>query len=386
MLKAKRAFFALCYFIMNAIGKFLAFAVVKEDDQIWLISERNFDAKDNGFHFFRYMNKEHPEIKTYYVIPKRSDDYDKVAAIGNTVSPGSIKHYFLLYFADALISTHAHGYTPDMVIYSHLARHGMFKPKGVSVFLQHGVLDKDTEWLYRENFKPDMFVVTTKQEQKFVLEKCKQPTDVVELTGLCRYDNLMTDEPAEKAILFMPTWRAWLQDASKDDFVNSMYFRKITSLLNCSTLNDELRKAGYELWFYPHIEMQKYMSEFTGASRVKILDAKNSDVQDLLKKAEVLITDYSSVYFDFLYMKKPVYFYQWDKQRFTGEHYKGVTAKYEQLGKVTDHKGTLVKMIAEYLHNGSEKKPKDIFRYHDTNNCKRVYEAILKRSRHGQGS
>ena len=38
MLKAKRAVLALYYFIMNAIGKFLAFAVVREDDQIWLIS------------------------------------------------------------------------------------------------------------------------------------------------------------------------------------------------------------------------------------------------------------------------------------------------------------------------------------------------------------
>lgn len=41
---------------------------------IWLISERGTDARDNGYHFFRYLREKHPEIECYYVITKDSPD------------------------------------------------------------------------------------------------------------------------------------------------------------------------------------------------------------------------------------------------------------------------------------------------------------------------
>ena len=79
--------------------------------------------------------------------------------------------------------------------------------------------------------------------------------------------------------------------------------------------------------------MQKYRSSFHGTpGLVEIPDPSAVTVQELLQKCEILITDYSSVYFDVLYLKKPVLFYQWDFSDFTKKHYKGVMARY---GKVT---------------------------------------------------
>ena len=378
MLKAKRAVLALYYFIMNAIGKFLAFAVVREDDQIWLISERNFDAKDNGFHFFKYMNKEHPEIKTYYVIPKRSGDYDKVAAIGNTVSPGSIKHYFLLYFADALISTHAHGYTPDMVIYSHFARHGMFKPHGKTVFLQHGVTDKVVDWLRRDIFKPDMFVVSAGFERDMVENILNQPADAVRETGLCRFDTLTDESAGKKQIFFMPTWRIWLKGLTKEQFEHSDYCQHIQRILKSEKLSEILKKSGYQMVFYPHVEMQPYLDCFTATENIIIADPEETDVQQCLKESALLITDFSSVYFDFMYMDKPVVFYQWDKKKYATDHYQGFVVQHAQFGTVCDSTENVTAAVKRFTEGQKPRKVKNVFLHKDKGNCARTYREVLR--------
>ena len=37
---------------------------------IWLISERGTEAKDNGYWMFKYIRENHPEINVYYLIDK----------------------------------------------------------------------------------------------------------------------------------------------------------------------------------------------------------------------------------------------------------------------------------------------------------------------------
>ena len=379
MSRINRLLLAVCYMVMNIAGRIACF-FHKKKGPVWLISERGTDARDNGYRFFLYMNRNHPEINTYYVITEDSYDFPKISAEGRYIKPGSLKHHRLLYEADALISTHAFGYTPDMVIYSHLARHGLFRPKGISVFLQHGVSDKNAEWLHRRNFKPDVFVVSTFPEEKLVREMYEQPESVIAFTGMCRFDSL-TDmsNPEKRIVLFMPTWRQWLSGCSEKSFASSEYFIRIQRFLENQELGKILKENHAELLFYPHVEMQKYIYCFKGNENVEILDASNSDVQLLLRTANVLITDYSSVFFDFIYMKKPVLFYQWDKKKFCGEHYKGVTTDYESIGFTSTEEDQTVENLRRYFA-GEVKQTENIFKYHDRNNCRRVFETIKKKT------
>lgn len=384
MLWFARATLALLYTLENCLAKIMSLFSEKEKP-IWLISERGYDAKENGLFFFKYMTSNHPEVDCYYVISDDSSDYEKVSALGKTLTTGSFEHIEKMYLADALISTHAFGYTPDMVVYSHLARLHLYHPKAKQVFLQHGILDKDAEWIYRKNFKPDMFVVSTEEEKRLVNKTCKQPENVIALTGLCRYDNLTVGEPTEKMILFMPTWRLWLQNVSEEEFVNSGYFQKINDLIHSPSLEKLLKERGYKLVFYPHIEMQKYRSSFHGMpGLVEIPDPSTVTVQELLQKCEILITDYSSVYFDVLYLKKPVLFYQWDFSDFTKKHYNGVTARYEQYGYVAEYAEVIVDYLRNYFIGKELHRDPFPFVYRDKNNCQRVYEAVLERCHNGK--
>ena len=77
---------------------FMAFCPsLKTSERIWLISERGYDAQDNGFAFFTWMCANHPEIHAVYVISPEDHDYPKVCAIGETVACGSKRHFELMY-------------------------------------------------------------------------------------------------------------------------------------------------------------------------------------------------------------------------------------------------------------------------------------------------
>lgn len=61
--------------------------------------------------------------------------------------------------------------------------------------------------------------------------------------------------------------------------------------------------------------MQPYLSEFrTTCPRIRLADWKRYDIQELLKSAAVMVTDYSSVFMDMVYMRKPVLHYQFDEE------------------------------------------------------------------------
>lgn len=384
MPKISKILSAVMHVIKNEIGIHDSKHTTGEKP-VWLISERGFDARDNGWHLFKYMCSQHPEIRSVYVIDETSPDFEKVAAVGETVRQGSPAHYRLMHEAEALISTHAYGYTPDMVIFKHLDNSNLFEASGVQIFLQHGVLDKDAEWIYRKNFKPDMFVVSTQKEYDLVRGLYGHPKDVVALTGLCRYDNLFPEKEPKKQILFMPTWRAWLQDVDEMEFMSSGYFAHISRLLKSEELEKILVKYGYEMVFYPHIEMQKYIGAFGGREHIRIADASTDDVQALLQDSAVLITDYSSVYFDFLYLQKPVIFYQWDMSEFAGNHYKGVVADYERYGPVTTTRKDLLDELKKVIEGTSATQTEDIFRYRDHSHCERTYKEIAARVEANKG-
>ena len=63
--------------------------------------------------------------------------------------------------------------------------------------------------------------------------------------------------------------------------------------------------------------MQKFGTVFCSKSHhIKIADEKGYDVQKLLMKAALLVTDYSSVSMDFAYMNKPIIYYQFDSSKY----------------------------------------------------------------------
>lgn len=117
--------------------------------ELWLVCERGNDARDNGYWFYRYLKEEHPEINARYVIETDSADRAKIEALGGMVPRGSFSHYLAYYCADFLIGTHVQPCAPDLILFYHLAEKGI-RARGKQVFLQHGIIKDEMEWLHRK--------------------------------------------------------------------------------------------------------------------------------------------------------------------------------------------------------------------------------------------
>ncbi len=354
----------------------ICLAFSKLPPHTWLISERGMDARDNGFCFFRYLREEHPEIRAVYVITPDSPDLPKVSALGEWVEFSSFRHRVCMLGAEALLSTHDCGFTPDMVLYHHMKKHGIFRPKGKTVLLQHGVSDQVIPWHFRSECTPDLFIVTSEKEARLVTGQLRQPENVVKITGFPRFDRLDGGE-TENLILVMPTWRKYLADVTQSAFSRSDYCRQFAGLLDEEKLLRLLRENGYRLIFYPHVEMQKFYSPSVRGN-VSVAAMETEDVQDLLKRCKILITDYSSVFYDAAYLDKTILFFQFDRDRFETEHYCRRQVDYGELGRVcTTREEVLTALAAAIAEKGVDSdERRKLFQYHDKNNCSRVFRAV----------
>src|SRR5699024_3056368 len=78
-----------------------------------------------------------------------------------------------------------------------------------------------------------------------------------------------------------------------------------------------IRDYNIEVNFYPHYRSQSFFKQHLDKteSLINYVSLGEQTVQDLLIEHDVLITDYSSVSFDFSYMKKPVIFFHFDVEK-----------------------------------------------------------------------
>ena len=80
---------------------------------VWLVCERGNDARDNGYHMFRYLRKEHPEIEVWYIITRDSADLHKIADLGNVVFFGTVLHWLLYIRAEKILTAFEPHFCPS---------------------------------------------------------------------------------------------------------------------------------------------------------------------------------------------------------------------------------------------------------------------------------
>lgn len=376
MAKLKRAIIAGKDLMLVLFFRFLS---IFHHGTHWVICERGTDARDNGYFFYYYLKKEHPEIKVFYFIDKKSSDFDKVKS--DAIQYGSLKSFWLAFTAKKIISSHCRTVIPVSI-----RNKEIFYLSGLGkkhYFLQHGIIKDIMPFLFASNSPMKLFICGAKPEYDFVKERFGHPDGVVQYTGLARFDNLH-DLKIKKQVLIMPTWRSYIRDEAS--FLSSEWYLNWQTLLNNSALLKKLDDLNIDLIFYPHYEMQKFLHLFhSTSSRVILARFEDYDVQTLLKESAVLVTDYSSVFFDFAYMKKPMVYFQFDKEDFFSKHYQKGYFDYADngFGDVCDSVSGIVESLNTIFENDfcmSDfylKRIESFYPLHDQNNCNRIYDLIV---------
>lgn len=386
MLKVKYCLDVIKLAFAMIISFFYKFNKINED--IWLISERKGEARDNGYHLFKFIRQNYPKHRIYYVIDKRSTDLKKISYLGNIIYYDSLKHYIYYVISSKLVCGHLGSAVPDSPVCWNAEGIGLIKKK--KIFIQHGITKELIESLVYKNTHVDLFVCGAKPEYDFVKSEFGYPLDSVKYLGFCRFDNLHNYK-VKRQILIMPTWRKWFgmeqeNRNNSNEFLTSQYYKAYLSILGNKFLHKILEENKYKLIFYPHHEMQRFIDYFkTDSSNIIIARESDYDVQGLLKESMLLITDYSSIAFDFAYMRKPMIYYQFDSEEYYEKHYQRGYFDYEEngFGPVIKTEDELIKEIKSLLNNKisvntHEERINSFFPLFDTENSKRNYEAIFK--------
>lgn len=372
----------------------------KKFKNAWLICEEPAEARDNGFYFYKYMCEKQTQQKCFYAIKKNSVDYQKVKNLAgekNIIEYGSIKHWIAYFLCEYNISSQKGG-KPNAALCAFFELNGIFRPH--NVFLQHGVVINDLKWLYADRSRFDLFVTSARPEKKFIENNFGYNKGVVVLTGLPRFDNLHQNRTLKNRIIIMPTWRYWFNLKSKQvngldkDFKNSEYLFKWKELLESPKLNEMIDNFGLEVIFYPHRNIQNHICEFKKLinTNVKIASWKDYDIQELLVTSSMMITDYSSVFFDMIYQKKPVVFYQFDMEKYRKGQYPEGYFHYDDnpFGKSFKKCEEVLNETEKIVNNRFKidenylKGYKQYFPYYDTKNSERIFNILRDKKIYGR--
>ncbi|WP_407453380.1 CDP-glycerol:glycerophosphate glycerophosphotransferase [Methanobrevibacter sp.] len=374
------------------LSKYPNFSFMTRNKEIYLFQDRIDVADDNAYHLFKYACSIHDNVEKYFVVSRKSKQFIELSKIGNVVEYGSFKHKLLMLFADKLITTHPYdtvinpffGVTDQRPLISGLLNYKLY-------WLQHGVTkDNISNWMFK--FQKDLSLIVTvsdEESKSFLEEGYGYDESIIQNLGFPRFDNLKKND--NNQILIIPTWRKNIT-SSKGIFKSSTYFSNLNSFLNSSKLLAMIKK-GYKIAFKPHPELLKFIKKDDEITEERFIDlfdipdgihvAMDESYQDLLNNSSVLITDYSSVFFDFAYLKKPIIYYHPENDPY---HYEGTYFNYETMGfgDVVKTADDLFVKLDEYLDNNCQmeeeyqKRVDKFFTYADQNNCKRVYDWILK--------
>ena len=356
--------------------------------KIYIFSDRVDKADDNAEHLFRYAVKRKDNVIKYFAVSKDSADYNRLSKIGNVLDFHSKKHKWLYLLADKIISTHPYEsntnpfFSYDKKMDERDDNCGLITSD--ICFLQHGVTKDDiSDWMSKYDKNLSLLVTVNDQEKEsFTNEGYGFDPDIIQTLGFPRYDNLKNKN--NKQILIIPTWRKSLR-GNKNRFIKSEYFNQLNGLLNNQEFIEFAKEKGYKIIFKAHPELEKnindsdekYIDLFDINDYIKL--STDESYQQLFNSSSLLITDYSSVFFDFAYEKKPVIYYQP-----TENHYKKGYFDYESMGfgEIVHDMDILLKTIEEYVNSNCKMKDmyaervNNFFKYTDKNNSKRVYEWI----------
>ena len=331
------------------------------------------------------------EQKSFFILARDSHDWGRLAEEGfNLIPYGEKVMGKALSEGAKLLSSHVHA---NMI--------ADFKKGGTDkefVFLQHGIIKHNlSNWLNK--YPIDLFVTTSQSEYDSIagnFNEYKFSSREVVLTGLPRHDSLIENEnlQQDRILLVMPTWRKSVVGPitesgfreRNNNFINSYYAQKWQSFFNNKSLINFAIKNNFKIYFFPHPEIQVYKEEFCFNNIVRYVDYSDASVQDMLKVASIMVTDYSSVAFDFAITGKPLLYYQFDQDDFFEEHWGKGYFDYERdgFGPILFDEDSLVSEIIQIVAHGSseiyKKRTNDFFAYRDGKNCHRLYLEIKRRS------
>ena len=228
----------------------------------------------------------------------------------------------------------------------------------------------------RENWA--LITASSEEVKNKFITAFKSNINVVKVTGYPRYDiilskkNLLKFEKSnKKLVLYAPTFR---DNYFKFDFFKGLNLKKLELIL-------EQSNATFIVNVHPKLKLDENIFKKYN----NIIINNFTDVNILLAEVDILLTDYSSIYFDFLLKNRPIIFTPFDYDDYINNNRK-FYYKYSDITpgkKCNNWHETLIEIQNVFdgndLYMSKRQEMKKIFhKYEDLNNCNRIINRIKK--------
>ena len=285
---------------------------------------------DNSKWFYEYVLEHNPEIKAVW-ITKNRDVYNKLRSQNKPVcmSASAKGVWWCLRAKYALLTSgvvDVNAYTLNGCRQIWLW-HGMpLKKIGYSMFNNNSkirlVLGKILNPYY--HISPFATLSSSEYFNKFLQEAFHLQQSQIWNTGLPRCDSFFLHKKDEfieklrseynnaKIIIYMPTFRmsSDIDGNPFNPFTNKFNFEE-TQFINFLNSNNII------FLYKPHFVDKSINVSFNSSRFILINDDNFNDLYILLDNVDYLMTDYSSVYFDFLPTQKPIFLLPFDYEEYT---------------------------------------------------------------------
>ena len=176
---------------------------------------------------------------------------------------------------------------------------------------------------------------------------------------------------AKKNILYAPTWKGTDIATAKND---------VTQIITDMNILEEKLEYRYNILIKVHPFLYN-QAKIVPELREKLVP-DFFDTNEALAAIDVLITDYSSIFFDFLVTEKPIIFYTWDLESY--EKMRGMDFKIEDLpgpsvGNVNDLSKVILNLdeVEREYKSNYDKFKQEFTKYEDGNVTAKIVQALL---------
>ncbi|EMQ5758749.1 CDP-glycerol glycerophosphotransferase family protein [Proteus mirabilis] len=349
------------------------------------------DYTGNSKAFYEYIKKNHNNYSTYWLV--KPTFHRKKSNFVNKNNILAIYHYMTSKY---IVSTHN-----EMV--------GIAGKNQIYISLWHGMPFKkicylgDIDHIGMEDYSAKR-ICTSEIMRSIISASFHEKANNVYVTGQPRNDllyeeypirNIINDIPENKKIIYyIPTFRENMNNHKYSDgerIKDNNFLRVIDFDINL--IDEFLEKINCILILKLHPYEEEYFKDIQALSKnifnlkSSSLSEKNVDINQILSQSECLITDYSSVYFDYLILNKPIIFLTPDIKTYRKKRGGFTLEPFDQWTpgkKVTSQTELLIELSYLFVENRDNYKEKRnsinniINKYQDNNNSWRVYEKFFK--------
>lgn len=378
--------------LANVFLKVLVFK--KRDKDIWIFGAwRGKQYNDNSKYFFEYIQTYMPEVRAIWITKDNSIKealtdkgfecylYNEKQALKLRLNAGYV--FFTNSMTDVGGIDLCHGakkvalwHGMPLKKLNYATNNLQKRNRSIIRLIQYLILK-----IYNHTQR-SITIATSKKTKEFLIESFEVKPQSVFITGQPRNDILFSNDIKtsvfnrlnhnnnERFILYMPTWRD--SDKTEKPFLNSI----LKNLFEDVEFMKSLKSKNVKLYIKPHPNISTH---YASQDNIIILDHQlKYDPQKLMAVADVLITDYSSVFIDYALTERPIHFFVPDLKEYAEDRL-GLFIKFQELADfwIND-----VEKLKEVLLNDDEYDTKGLL---NTSKVNKIYDdPILERGRYNE--